>query len=107
MTAIFWTSLAGVLYTYLGYPLLLTVCRLFCRKPASQADDAHVPTVSICLAAYNEAAHIRRKLENCLALDYPRDKLQILVGSDGSDDGTNELAAEFASQGVELHAFHP
>jgi poly-beta-1,6-N-acetyl-D-glucosamine synthase len=107
VTILFWASVAGVLYTYFGYALLLTVCRLFCRGPASKADDGYLPTVSICLAAYNEAAHLRRKMENCLALDYPREKVQIMVGSDGSDDGTNEIAAEFAEAGVVLHAFQP
>ncbi len=104
---IFWISLAVLLYTYFGYPLLLACCHFICRRQASRADDGFCPRVSIVLAAYNEVDCIRRKLENCLSLDYPAEKLQILVGSDGCDDGTNEIVAQFADRGVELLAFHP
>ncbi|REJ70251.1 MAG: glycosyltransferase family 2 protein [Planctomycetota bacterium] len=104
---IFWVALLLLLYTYFGYPLLLVLCHPFARRRASQADDEYRPTISIVLAAYNEASCIREKLENCLGLDYPTDKLQILVGSDGSDDGTNEIAAEFRDRGVELFEFSP
>ena len=103
----FWLSLAALFYTYIGYPLLLTACHPLARRRASQPDDDFRPTVSIVLAAYNEVSCIREKLENCLALDYPKDKLQILVGSDGSDDGTNEIAEEFRDRGVALHIFGP
>src|ERR1035438_2103986 len=54
------------------------------------------------IAAHNEAANIRKKLEETVALDYPREKLQIIVASDGSTDGTIEIVREFAEQGVEL-----
>ena len=103
----FWLSLAALFYTYIGYPLLLTACHPLARRRASQPDDEFRPTVSIVLAAYNEVSCIREKLENCLALDYPKDKLQILVGSDGSDDGTNEIAEEIRERGVALHVFGP
>lgn len=76
-------------------------------RRASQPDDSFRPTVSIVLAAYNEVSCIREKLENCLALDYPKDKLQILVGSDGSDDGTDDIAKEFSDRGVQLHVYGP
>ena len=59
------------------------------------------------MAAYNEVSTIRRKVENCLALDYPREKLQLLIGSDGSDDGTNDILQEYSNQEVEFLAFHP
>jgi cellulose synthase/poly-beta-1,6-N-acetylglucosamine synthase-like glycosyltransferase len=63
-----------------------------------------MPVVSILIAAHNEADCIREKLENTLAFDYPLERLQILVGSDGSTDGTNEIAREYASRGVVLSA---
>ncbi|MBN2474415.1 MAG: glycosyltransferase family 2 protein [Pirellulales bacterium] len=104
---VFWLSLAVLLYTYFGYPLLLMGCHFVCRRRASEPDETYRPSISIVLAAYNEADCIRRKLDNCLALDYPAEKLQILVGSDGSDDGTNEIVLEYRDRGVELLAFHP
>ena len=102
---IFWISVGAVLYTYLGYPCLLLLCHPFLRRQASRAEDSFRPTVSIILAAYNEESCIREKLENCLRLDYPRDRLEILVGSDASEDGTNSIAAEFSERGVRLFAY--
>ena len=104
---LFWLSLAVPLYGYLGYPLLLSLCHLLICRRASRPDDAFTPSVSIVLAAYNEVTCIRSKLENCLTLDYPSEKLEILVGSDGSDDGTNAIVEEFRDRGVNLLAFHP
>ncbi len=105
MQWIFWISVGAILYTYLGYPCLLLLSQVFVRRRASQLDDSFRPTVSIVLAAYNEESCIREKLENCFALDYPEDRLQILVGSDASEDGTNAIAAEFSDRGVALFAY--
>ncbi|MEK6246934.1 MAG: glycosyltransferase family 2 protein [Planctomycetales bacterium] len=102
---LFWLSLAAVLYSYIGYPFLLLLCNCFVRRTASQLDEQYRPTVSMVLAAYNEEDCIAAKLDNCLALDYPGEKLQILVGSDGSDDRTCEIAVAYESRGVELHDF--
>ena len=104
---VLWLSLAGVLYTYVGYPLLLALCHLVYHRRASKPADSFSPSVSIVSAAFNEAKCIRAKLENCLALDYPRANLQILVGSDGSDDGTNQIVAEFRERGIDFFAFAP
>jgi cellulose synthase/poly-beta-1,6-N-acetylglucosamine synthase-like glycosyltransferase len=104
---VFWLSLAVLFYTYLGYPLLLACRSWLPQREASRPDDAFLPQVSIVLAAYNEANHIRNKLENCLALDYPHDRLEILVGSDGSDDGTDDIIREFQDRSVKLLAFSP
>jgi poly-beta-1,6-N-acetyl-D-glucosamine synthase len=104
---VFWLSLSGVLYCYIAYPLLLACCHLVYRRPASKPDDAFCPSVSIILAAYNEAKHIRDRIVNCLALDYPHESLQVLVGSDGSNDGTNEIVAEYSHEGIDLFAFEP
>jgi len=107
LETVFWVSLAMPVYAYLVYPALLLGCHFFCRRGASRPDTTFFPTVSIVLAAYNEASCIRQKIENCLALDYPREKLEILVGSDGSEDGTNQIVAEYADRGVVLLEFHP
>tara|TARA_Y100001978_G_scaffold202690_1_gene224707 strand:- start:24 stop:1184 length:1161 start_codon:yes stop_codon:yes gene_type:complete len=102
---IFWIASVAIVYPYLIYPVLLLLIRPFLFRAASQPEDDYRPTVSIILAAYNEEDCIREKLENCLALDYPAEKLEILVGSDASEDRTNEIAETFAERGVRLFPY--
>lgn len=90
---LFWGSLGVIVYSYAIFPLLLTLRGLLGRRAVQQGADT--PLVSVIIAAYNEAAIIVEKVENTLALDYPRDRLEIIVASDGSDDATNELVARF------------
>lgn len=97
---LFWLSAGSVVYTYLGYPLVLTLAARL--KPAPPPWAAHEPAVTLLIAAYNEEAVIAGKLENSLQLDYPADCLQILVATDGSDDRTVEIVRTFADRGVEL-----
>jgi cellulose synthase/poly-beta-1,6-N-acetylglucosamine synthase-like glycosyltransferase len=99
-TAIFWGSAALVGYTYAGYPLLIHALARLRPRPFGTAPIT--PRVSIVLAARDEQARIGAKLENLLALDYPPDRLQIIVVSDGSQDGTDEIVRGFAGRGVEL-----
>jgi len=88
-------------YIYLGYPLLLgLLAHLFPRS--HRTDEAYLPTVTLIISAYNEAAVIRGKIENSLALDYPHDRFSILVVSDCSDDYTDETVLSFAPRGVAL-----
>lgn len=96
MTALAWASLAFVAYTYFGYALLLRLWPVRQRKepPRTRADREDLPTVSILLAACNEAANIGRKLDNLAALDYPAACVEILVGSDASTDETEEIARQ-------------
>ncbi len=82
----FWGSVVFVFYAYFGYPLALYVIARLFGKPVRRS--AITPTVSLIIAARNEALRIRSKIENTLALDYPRDLLEIIVASDCSDDGT-------------------
>ena len=91
---------AGICYTYAGYPLLLWLLSRFARPPAAERSTRF--PLTLIIAAHNEEASIREKLEMTLKLDYPPDKLQILVASDGSTDRTNEIVREFAAKGVEL-----
>ena len=101
-TLVFCVSLAVIAYVYIGYPVLAwLLARLFGREP-SQRDIT--PSVSLLLPAYNEEAYIEEKLRNCLALDYPSDRLEIVVASDGSTDRTNAIVQRFASRGVKLLA---
>jgi cellulose synthase/poly-beta-1,6-N-acetylglucosamine synthase-like glycosyltransferase len=98
--SVFWSS-AGLLgYTYAGYPAAIAaLARLRGRPPRK---GAHEPTVSVVLAAGNEERVIARKLDNLLALDYPRPKVQIIVVSDGSTDGTDGIVRGYADRGVVL-----
>lgn len=88
----YWLALLAIVYPYLGYPLTLWFLVRFRGgyvPPAPNTDYA--PTVSLIISAYNEAAVIDAKLANARALDYPADKFQIVVISDASDDGTDDI----------------
>ncbi|WP_372972225.1 glycosyltransferase family 2 protein [Marinobacter sp.] len=88
-------------YVYAGYPLVLWLLTLGRDKVTHRVAETR-PSVALIISCYNEAAVIRDKLENALALDYPRDRLRILVVSDGSDDGTDDIVKQYAESGVEL-----
>jgi len=98
---IYWTSVAALIYVYLGYPLFVyLVSRL---RPLEVKKSFIEPTATILITAYNEELDIRAKLENTLLIDYPKDKLEILVASDCSSDRTDEIVKEFAASNVKLH----
>ena len=98
---IFWSATFLVLWTHVLYPLVAAaIARIAAR--AVRRDDVE-PRVLIVVAAYNEAAVIERRLENLLALDYPADKLTIVVSSDASTDATNELVAVIAAREPRVH----
>jgi cellulose synthase/poly-beta-1,6-N-acetylglucosamine synthase-like glycosyltransferase len=91
---LFWVSLAALVWTHVAYP---AVAALLARiAPRRVRKDEIEPTVAVIIAAYNEEPVIARRIENLLALDYPQDKLQIVVTSDASSDRTEEIAAEYA-----------
>lgn len=96
-------SLVLVAYVYFGYPLLLWL-GVIGRREAFNRVRTH-PHVSIIVAAHNEESCIEEKLRNLLALDYPREKVEILVGSDGSSDCTEEIVRRFSQEGVGLVSF--
>jgi cellulose synthase/poly-beta-1,6-N-acetylglucosamine synthase-like glycosyltransferase len=102
MAALFWLSVAVIVYSVFGYAVILLLVAKFIRRPKTEADIT--PEVALLIAAHNEEAVIREKLDNTLALDYPRESLHVIVVSDGSDDGTNKIAMEYADRGVVLHA---
>lgn len=97
---IFWTSAGLVLYTYLAFPALVFL-RARLRQAPYRSEDT-TPSVSLLVAAYNERASIGAKLVNSLSLDYPRDCLEIIVASDGSDDGTDDVVRAHEMDGVRL-----
>ena len=114
---IFLVSLVLPIYSYLIYPLLLLIVTGikqikedldFAWNRRSRRNNnicQQEENVSIIIAAYNEEKVIRSRLENCLNLDYPMDHLEVIVGSDGSDDKTDDIVKEFANRGVKLYSF--
>src|SRR5882762_9730588 len=93
---VFWLSAAALSYTYAGYPLLLLIMSRLRRREVRRG--AFEPSVSVIVSAYNEERDLAAKLENTLALDYPRDLLEIIVASDCSTDRTDEIAHTFGSR---------
>src|SRR6266853_4811858 len=98
---IFWLSAAALGYTYAGYPLLLLIVSRL--RPREVRRGEFEPAVSVIITAYNEERDLAAKLENTLALEYPRELLEIIVASDCSNDRTDEIAREFAGHGVRLY----
>lgn len=97
MTALavtFWTSAALIVHTHLSYPLSLAVLARLRRRPEPGAagSDAEPPDVSLIIAAHNEERVIAARVQNALASHFPRERLEVIVASDGSDDATVELA---------------
>lgn len=90
-----WVASALVAYTYLGYPLLAALLGR-ARPFLPRVDPAFEPTVSVCLAVHNGVIYLEEKMESLLLLDYPHDKLEFLIYSDGSTDATVEEVAEYA-----------
>ncbi|NOZ72338.1 MAG: glycosyltransferase family 2 protein [Chloroflexi bacterium] len=96
----FWISLGGILYTYFGYPLLITLlARLRPKTEIRQTNNP--PNATLLVAAHTEEAVIAEKIKNCL-LNYPKERLQILIVTDGSTDSTPEIVKKYAKDGVEL-----
>lgn len=100
---LFWIGVLVVFYVYLGYPLLVAVLARL-RKPR-RCPEADLPGVTLIFAAHNEEKVITQKLENSLILDYPRERLQILVVDDGSTDQTAEITRAYQDRGIELIHF--
>lgn len=96
------TPIVTALYAYVAYPAIIwTVARMRRRDDAAVRSDDW-PLVTITVPVYNAVSTIRTTLERLLALDYPRDRLQLLVLSDASNDGTDDVVRELAARGVEL-----
>ncbi len=92
-------SVTGSLYSYFIYPLLL---KLFPKQELNLVANELLPHISVIIAARNEAKRIATKLQGTLALDYPSDRLEVIVASDASDDATDSIVQSFAQRGVKL-----
>jgi len=98
---IFWISLGLIVWTHFGYPLAMGLLARVRPRPVAKAPIE--PSVVLVVAAHDEEDVIGRRLENLLALDYPADKLEIVVASDGSTDHTDEIVAEIAAREPRIH----
>ena len=101
---LFWACTAAVFFAYVGYPVLVWgLARFLGRRAAPPAlADSELPFLSVLIAAYNEEAVIEDRIRNALRMDYPADRLEIVVASDGSSDATPRIVASFADRGVRL-----
>jgi cellulose synthase/poly-beta-1,6-N-acetylglucosamine synthase-like glycosyltransferase len=105
MRVLFWISAILIAYTFVGYHLLLRV--IGCILPRQQGSsrlspDSTALSISVVIPCYNEEKVIRRRIENLLALDYPPEKREIIIASDGSTDGTSAMAEEYGRSGVKV-----
>ncbi|UNC93585.1 glycosyltransferase family 2 protein [Candidatus Contubernalis alkaliaceticus] len=98
---IFWILTAVLIYIYFGYPVIISIFSYFMTRPVVKNNE-YEPFTTLIITAYNEEKHMVEKLANTLELDYPRDKLDIIVASDGSKDNTNEIVRKFIKQHPEI-----
>jgi poly-beta-1,6-N-acetyl-D-glucosamine synthase len=112
MESLFWWSVGLIAYVYAGYPALLAIWAALVSKPhvdepaVEYRHDEALPGVSVIIAARNEARRLPGRIENLLGADYPQDRLQIIVASDGSTDHTLDALAPYASR-IELVMLPP
>jgi cellulose synthase/poly-beta-1,6-N-acetylglucosamine synthase-like glycosyltransferase len=100
------SAIVGLVYTYVGYPALLwAMSRLRGSLKVQHGTESRWPSLTVVISAYNEEAVIARRIQNLLDQDYPREQLEILIGSDGSSDATCQIVASYRSTGVQLAAF--
>jgi len=103
MISLFWMFTVVIFYTYAGYPFVLWLVSCFMKKRVNKG--AYEPGVSVILSAFNEEKAIGEKLENLLRLNYPQHKLEILVGSDGAFDKTDEIVTRCKSSQIRFFRF--
>lgn len=103
MLSLFLLSAFLIAWVYFGYPLLLWLGAFGSRRSFRRGTD--LPSLSIIVPAHNEESIISVKLRNLLAADYPRELVEILIGSDGSSDKTEDLVRQFVNDGVGLLSF--
>ena len=99
---LFWGAVFLIVYTYIGFPLITILRGLLLKRPYKQEQLTSFPSVSIVISAYNESKSIAEKLDNILSLDYPREKLEVMIASDGSTDGTDAIVESYKEKGVKL-----
>ena len=103
---LFWVLLVIIFYTYIGYGivlyLLVLMKRLFIKKKTFNLSDDELPEVTLLIPAYNEKDYVAQKMKNTMDLNYPKEKLNVFWVTDGSDDGTNNIAEQYEN----VRCFH-
>lgn len=103
LQTLFWLSAGLLFHNYFGLLLLLKLAALFIGRPSRpEMKIDRLPGMTVAIAAYNEEAVIREKIENLLDQDYPADRVEVLVGSDLSTDRTDEIVRSYAGRNVRL-----
>src|SRR5438045_3029896 len=113
LAALLWAAIGLVLYAYVGYAIVIWLLARVVRpeRPAgapsspAAAADVDVPTVSLLIAAYNEEAVIADRVRNALELRYPRERIEIVIASDGSTDATAQIVRRFHDERVRMLDF--
>lgn len=100
MIYLFWLSIIGIFYTFIGYPFSLYLLEKILKEQRVEKwnKEEEFPKITYIIAAYNEEKNIKQKLENTILLNYPQDKLEIIVASDGSTDKTNDIVKRFIKE---------
>jgi poly-beta-1,6-N-acetyl-D-glucosamine synthase len=114
MEPFFWILLCLILYTYLGYPLLIFTKSIFLKYPVSTSNMVSFPRVTVVIAARNEEENIERRIRNIMNQDYPKERLEVIIVSDGSEDTTDDIVktiieeTELWAKGfLRIHSFKP
>jgi len=104
---IFWLALFGVVFSYALYPIILRVLAMGKKNNTDVYDESYLPSVSVLIAAHNEEAVISEKLQSILDSNYPADKIEILIGSDNSNDKTDEIVSNLSAKhsNIKLNSF--
>src|SRR5437660_157299 len=97
---LFWISAGMLFYTFLGYPILIAIAGRRARERAAVAGASDTPLVSVALVVFNEETRIERRIGNLLASDFPKERLEIVVVSDGSTDSTAKKIVALANPAV-------
>ena len=99
---LFWVCVSLIAYAYFIFPALVVLRGLIWHRPYKSEEIAPLPLISVIIAAYNEEKAIGEKLENILSLDYPPDRFEVLIASDGSTDGTEAIIQSYEGHGIKL-----
>jgi cellulose synthase/poly-beta-1,6-N-acetylglucosamine synthase-like glycosyltransferase len=102
---LFWIPAFLILHTYVVYPLLLITINKFRKKNGSRTNEDFFPSVSVLMAVHNEESVIKEKLNALFRSDYPPEKIEVLVGSDASDDNSDEILSSLRSAYSGLKVF--
>ena len=96
MLYIFWCMISLILYHIIGYPIVLIILSLFKKRKKEIFDCTHTPSITILCPAYNEVEVIEKKIKSFINLKYPHERLELVVISDDSTDGTNEIVEKYS-----------